>query len=66
MEEQKSIIPDRAFDTVLYTVKETAALLGCSTRTIMNYIKNGRLPFVKIGGKWKITKDNLEAFVNGK
>lgn len=66
MEDMKRIVPDRAFDTVLYTVKETAAILGCSTRTIMNYIKDERLPFVKIGGKWKITKENLEAFCNGK
>lgn len=66
MEDMKQIVPDRAFDTVLYTVKETAAILGCSTRTIMNYIKDERLPFVKIGGKWKITKENLEAFCNGK
>ncbi len=57
---------DRAFDTVLYTVDETAAILGCSRRTIMNYIKDQRLPFVKIAGKWKITKDNLEEYVSGK
>lgn len=66
MEDYKQIVPDRAFNTVLYDVKETAALLGVSRRTIMNYIKDNRLPFVKIGGKWKITKDNLEAFLNGK
>ena len=66
MEDMKQIVPDRAFDTVLYTVKETAAILGCSTRTIMNYIKDKRLPFVKVGGKWKITKENLEAFCTGK
>lgn len=66
MEDIKQIVPDRAFDTVLYTVKETAAILGCSTRTIMNYIKKDKMRFVKIGGKWKITKENLEAFCNGK
>lgn len=60
------VLPDRVFTTVMYTVSETAAILGCSRRTIMNYIKEQRLPFVKIAGKWKITKDNLEAYVNGK
>lgn len=65
-EEYKSIVPDKAFDTVLYNVKETAAILGCSPRTIMNYIKDGRLKFVKIAGKWKISKANLEAYCNGK
>ena len=67
MDENKtSIVPDKAFETVLYTVKETAAILGCSTRTVMNYIKDGKLKFVKIAGKWKITKANLEAYCNGK
>ena len=61
------VLPEnRVFTTVMYTVNETAAILGCSRRTIMNYIYDGRLPFVKIAGKWKITKDNLEAYVNGK
>lgn len=60
------VTTDRSFDTVLYTVDETAAILGCSRRTIMNYIKDKRLPFVKIAGKWKITKDNLEEYVSGK
>lgn len=65
-EENKSIAPNKSFDTVLYDVKEAAAILGCSTRTVMNYIKDGRLKFVKIAGRWKITKDNLEAYCNGK
>ena len=64
-EDYKSIVPDKAFDTVLYNVKETAAILGCSPRTIMTYIKEGRLKFVKIAGKWKISKANLEAYCNG-
>lgn len=64
-EENKNIVPDRAFNTVLYDVKETAAILGCTTRTVMNYIKDGKLKFVKIAGKWKITKENLEAYCNG-
>lgn len=59
-------VQDRTFDTVLYTVKETAAILGCTPRTIMTYIKEQRIPAVKIAGKWRITKDNLEAFINGK
>lgn len=64
-EELNNIVPNKAFDTVLYDVKETAAILGCTTRTVMNYIKSGKLKFVKIAGKWKITKENLEAYCNG-
>lgn len=65
-EDIKSIVPDKSFPTVLYTVKEVAAILECSERTVMNMIKDGRLKFVKIAGKWKITKENLEAYCNGK
>lgn len=65
-DEIKNIVPDKAFPTVMYDVKEMAAILDCSPRTVMNYIKQGKLKTVKIAGKWKITKENLEAFCNGK
>lgn len=52
-------------DIVLYDVNDMIAILGISRRTIMTYIKNGKLPCVKIGGKWKITKEALEKFCKG-
>lgn len=66
MEDIKNIVPDKTFDIVMYGVKETAAILGCSTRTIMNYIKDGKIKAIKVGGKWKISKPNLEDFCNGR
>lgn len=67
MEDNKGILPaDRTFNIVMYDVKEMAAILGVSTRTIMEYIYKGKLKCVKVGRKWKITKDNLEAFCTGR
>lgn len=52
-------------DLKIYTKKEVADILGVSERTVWNYIKAGRLKAVKIGGKWKVSDENLKKFVNG-
>ena len=49
----------------LYTLSELQPILGVSNRTLHTYIKDGRLKAVKIGGKWKVTEENLKKFVNG-
>ena len=49
----------------LYTLTELEPILGVTHRTLQTYIKDGRLKGVKIGGKWKITEDNLMKFLNG-
>lgn len=50
----------------LYTLTEIEPILGVSHRTLLTYVKEGRLEAVKIGGKWKVSKDQLESFINGK
>lgn len=49
----------------LYTLKELAQLLEVTERTLHTYIKTGKLKGVKIGGKWKVTEENLQKFING-
>ena len=63
--ENNNIMVDRQFTVVMYDVKETAQILGVTTRTIMNYIRDGKIKAQKVGGKWKISKENLESFCNG-
>jgi len=29
------------------------------------YVKNSKLKAAEIGGKWKVTQDNLQKFING-
>lgn len=52
-------------DIKLYDIKQTAELLGVTTRTLQTYIKKGRIKARKIGGKWKFTESNIAEFLNG-
>lgn len=49
----------------LYTLQEVADILGVSTRTLHDYIKNGRIKAQKIGGSWKVSANNLQRFIDG-
>ena len=49
----------------LYTREEVAKELGISPRTVWQYIKDERLPAVKIKGKWYVWERNLIAFLTG-
>lgn len=49
----------------LFTLSEIEPILGVTHRTLLTYIKDGRLKGVKLGGKWKVSEDNLRKFING-
>lgn len=49
----------------LYTLSELEPILEVTHRTLQTYIKDGRLKGVKIGGKWKVSEENLRKFLNG-
>lgn len=49
----------------VYSLTEIEPILGVTHRTLLTYIKDGRLKGVKIGGKWKVSGDNLKKFING-
>ena len=51
---------------VVYTLGEIETMLKVTRRTLLSYIKAGKLTAVKIGGKWIVTRENLERFINGK
>jgi len=52
-------------DLKVYSLTEIEPILGVTHRTLLTYIKDGKLKGVKIGGKWKISADNLKKFING-
>lgn len=64
MEEKKSRTAELEALKV-YSLTELEPILGVSHRTLLNYIKDKRLKGVKIGGKWKVSGDNLKKFING-
>ena len=49
----------------VYSLTEIEPVLGVTHRTLLQYVKDGKLKAVKIGGKWKISEENLRAFING-
>ena len=49
----------------LYSLKDVAGSLGVSYRTMLTYVGKGKLKAAKIGGRWKVTPENLQRFLNG-
>ncbi len=43
-----------------YTVEDVAKITGLSTRTIRNYLKDGKLQGKKIGVQWRFTEENIK------
>ena len=46
----------------LLTLKETAKILRVSERTVMRYLKSGKLKASKVG-RWRIKEKDLEKFL---
>ena len=48
----------------VYTLDEVADMLHVTKRTMYNYIKAGSLRAVKMGKFWRVSEDNLRAFLS--
>ncbi|MYT32556.1 MULTISPECIES: helix-turn-helix domain-containing protein [unclassified Streptomyces] len=46
----------------LYSVEQVAERLGLHVRTVRNYVRDGRLPAVRIGKQYRIAHEDLEVF----
>lgn len=55
---EKKISPDLSGIKNALTVNEVAELLGLSTRTIRNYIADGKLVGFKVGSQWRFTQES--------
>jgi excisionase family DNA binding protein len=49
----------------MYSPDEVADLLGLHVRTIRHYVRDGRLPAVRIGKQYRISEADLRAFTGG-
>ncbi|OLF15260.1 helix-turn-helix domain-containing protein [Actinophytocola xanthii] len=47
----------------LYSTEEVAEQLGLHVRTVRGYVRDGRLKAVRIGKQYRITREDLEAFL---
>ena len=54
----------RMADMKVYTLDEVAGILRVTKRTMYNYINAGSLRAVKMGKYWRVTEDNLRAFLD--
>ena len=49
-----------------YSTEEVSEILGISTYTIREYIRNGSLKGFKIGREWRISESDLQEFLDSK
>ena len=49
---------------IFYTVEEIAEILKLDAETIRRYLVKGDLKGAKIGRSWRVTKDELDQFIN--
>lgn len=61
--QQRHSTQNSDFET--YTVEEVAALLDVTDRTVKVLIHDGQLNARKIGRRWRVTPENLKAYING-
>ncbi|MFG2224992.1 helix-turn-helix domain-containing protein [Streptomyces sp. NPDC048644] len=45
-----------------FSLEQVAEQLGLHVRTIRNYVRDGRLPAVRIGKQYRVAHEDLEAF----
>ena len=48
----------------LYTPEEVAEVLRVKTRTVMEWLRQGKLKGVKLGKLWRIKESELSAFIS--
>jgi excisionase family DNA binding protein len=49
--------------TTEFSPSEAAARIGATTRSVQRWIASGRLPARRVGGRWRVASDALDAFV---
>lgn len=47
------------------TVHQTGEILKCCDRTVLNKLRSGEIPGVKIGKSWAISKDVVRRILEG-
>jgi len=60
------IVPIKFKETKLYSVRELEAILPITPLTIRAYLRKGKIKGYKIGVNWYVSKENLEAFLEGR
>lgn len=48
----------------VYTMQECAEILKCTRQTVYNFIREGKLAAAKIGNIYRITDEDINAFLD--
>ena len=51
-------------ELIVYSIDEVVKILQVTNRSVYSYIKDGKLKAVKVGKYWRVTRENLEAFLS--
>lgn len=54
-----SVLPD------ILTIKEAAQYLRCHSSTLYRMTRDRQIPYFRMGGGLRFTRQNLEKFING-
>ena len=60
-----NFMPIKFSDTKLYSVRELQKILPITPLTIREYIRKGKIRGRKIGKNWYVSRQDLEAFLEG-
>lgn len=52
-------------ETEFYDIREVCAKIDCCYATITRYIRAGKIKAVRFGRKMYISKQSLDAYING-
>lgn len=58
--------PDKPEDNKLYTTLQVAQLFSVTTETVRDWIKDGKLVGVVVGGRYRVRRRDLISFANHK
>ena len=50
---------------LVLTTAEVGELLKCESRTVIRWIKEGRIKGIRVGRNWKVPKSEVERILNG-
>ena len=51
------------FNSGLMTIEDLASYLKVTRRTIYEWLKNNKIPAVKLVGQWRFRKDRIDAWI---
>lgn len=49
-----------------FSLADMESIIGITRRTLLQWIKDGKLKAVKIGGRWRVSEKELQRILKGR